>query len=126
MAVRSREEFVAYGEGSVVPGGWPLNGTSVKYENQRIISAGSARLYGISGYNSLGAGQFVLLFDGTVLPASGATAVVVIPVAATAGFSAYWGSVGRWFLQGIVVANSTTAPTLTLGAANCWFDAQFI
>ena len=33
---------------------------------------------------------------------------------------------GRAFQAGIVVCNSTTAVTLTIGAADTWFDVQYV
>jgi hypothetical protein len=32
----------------------------------------------------------------------------------------------RFFNNGIVVANSSTSATLTIGAADCWFDCQYL
>jgi hypothetical protein len=103
----------------------PTNATTNAYAKSILVSSSESRLFGFSGYNS-GAAQFVLVFDATALPADGAAPDMVIPVAATSLFSAYFGSVGRWMYQGIVLCNSSTGPTLTIGAADCWFDVQYL
>lgn len=119
------EEFAAYLEGGLFPGGFPLSSHSNAYEKSRVVKSGAGRLFGLSGYNS-GAAQFVLLFDAATLPADGAVPIFPIAAAATSTFGAYWGSVGRWFYQGIVICNSSTGPTKTIGAADCFWDIQFI
>jgi hypothetical protein len=48
-----------------------------------------------------------------------------VNVAAASPAGVYFGSVGRWFNHGIVIANSTTQGTLTLGAADTIFDVQY-
>jgi hypothetical protein len=107
-----------------VPPGLPLNSTSGMLENSRSCGSGR-RLYGFSGYSSNVAAQFILVFDSLGAPADEAIPVMVIPVAAAAVFSAYFGSVGRWFLNGIYLCNSTTPEDLSLGAADTWFDVQY-
>jgi len=111
--------------GYYVPEQVPISSTSTVYENNRVVSSGAARLFGFQGYNS-GAAQFVLVFDRSVVPGAGAVPAIIIPAAATSIFSAYFGSVGRWFNAGIVLCNSSTGPTLTIGAADCWFDVQYV
>lgn len=118
--------FAAYREGALFPGGFPLNNTSTGYEASRIIKAGSGRLFGLAGYSSRTSAQFILVFDASSVPVTGATSVLQIPVSAAASFSVYYGSIGRWFLRGIVVCTSSTSPTLTIGSADTFFDAQFI
>jgi hypothetical protein len=120
------EEYAALMEGALIPGGWPLSSHSNVYENSRVVKAGSGRLFGLVAYSSNAAAQFVQVFDAPALPDDGAVPVLVIPVAATAVVSLYYGSVGRWFQRGIVVCNSSTAPTKTIGSADTFFDVQFI
>jgi hypothetical protein len=103
----------------------PFNSTSNAYEKSRLVSTSESRLFGFSGYNS-GAAQFILVFDATALPAEGAAPDMIIAAGATSNFSAYFGSVGRWMYQGIVLCNSSTGPTKTIGAADCWFDVQYL
>ncbi len=112
--------------GSVLPPGLPYSSSSNAYESGRWVFAGQGRLYGISGYSSDSGAGFALLFDTDAIPGSGAVAVTVIATAATSNFSAYWGSSGRWFRRGCYLAYSSTSPTLTLGSADLFFDAQYI
>lgn len=106
------------------PDGFPHNDTSQALEASRVVASGRRRLYGVGGYNS-GAAQFILLFDASALPADGTVARYVLAVGAAANFSIYYGSMGRWFERGIVICNSSTEPTKTIGAADCFFDVQF-
>lgn len=105
--------------------GGQRNVTSVAYVADEIIKAAPGTLFNVSGYNS-GAAQFIQIFDSATLPADTAVPVVVIAVAATSNFSYCPGVYGRQFGNGIVICNSSTGPTKTIGAANCWFDSQYL
>lgn len=100
-----------------------INRTTVEYAASLVIASNPAVLRGLTGYNS-GAAQFIQLHDAASLPADTAVPKVVIAAAATSSFSIDFGDHGRKFSNGIVVCNSSTGPTKTIGAANCWFDAQ--
>lgn len=113
--------------GSVLPPGLPLNSFSQLYENARTVFAGQGRLYGIAGYSSNASGQYILVFDSDKAPAAGAIPVLPpISLTAAANFFVYYGSSGRWFQRGCWLANSSTPTSLTAGAADTWFDAQFV
>ena len=90
-----------------------------------IVLPGHLLVYGFTVYNSNAAAQFVLMFDANALPAD--TAVPIFPLnAATktlAGVS--WTPQGREFLEGLVLCNSSTDTTKTIGAADCFFDVQY-
>jgi hypothetical protein len=107
------------------PDGLPRNSTTQALAASLVAATGRRRLFGFQGFNSNVAAQFVLVFDSDTLPADGTVARVVIKAAATDNFSAYFGSAGRWFERGIVLCNSSTEPTKTIGAADCFFDVQF-
>jgi hypothetical protein len=108
------------------PDGTPDRSFSTVRENLHVVSMGACRLFGFNGYSNRGSSQFILVFDTGQIPANGALPIFPIFVGATANFSAYYGSVGRWFERGCVLANSSTDNLLTLGSADCWFDAQYI
>jgi hypothetical protein len=108
-----------------LPQGMPYNSTSSGYETSRKAASGPCKLFGLQGYNS-GAAQFILVINDEELPSNGAVPEIIIAAAATSIFSAYFGTAGRWFSRGIILANSSTGPTLTIGAADCWFDVQYI
>ena len=106
---------------------FPVNSTSLALESTRVVKLGEAVLFGVSGVSTKASSQFVLVFNTATLPVpAGLVPVIVISVAATTNFSWDGGTWGRHFSQGIVIANSSTAATLTVGAADTWFDAQYI
>lgn len=107
--------------------GLPRNSSSLALEASRLVKAGAGWLYGLQCLSTKGVAQFVLLFDTTsaAVPANGATPVAAFTVAASGNLPVTWVP-GRWFEQGIWVANSSTSSTLTLGAADCFFDCQYI
>ena len=108
-----------------MPDNYVRNATSTAYEASRVVSAGPAAVYGLTGYNSLASAQFIQIHDAASLPADTAVPVVTISVPASSNFSVDFGAYGRYCKNGIVVCNSTTGPTKTIGAANCWFDVQY-
>lgn len=112
------------GEGG--PGGLPVNSTSQALEASRVVQSGAATLFGVSGFNAKVSAQFVLIFDGTAIPANGAIPVVVVTVPTVSNFSVDFGFWGRAFHAGIIICNSSTPSTLTIGSADCWFDAQYV
>lgn len=100
--------------------------TSAAYETSHVVKASPGVLYGLAGYNSLASAQFVQIHDATALPADTAVPAFILTVGASSNFSVDFGVYGRTFVNGIVVCNSTTGPTKTIGAANCWFDVRYV
>jgi hypothetical protein len=119
--------------GEVGAAGLPLNSSSRAVSNALRVKAGSGILFGFTAQTSLADGQFIQLHDVLGgLPASGA-----VPVwsAAISGYVQATGSgllavsfifPGRFFERGIYIVNSTTQNSYTAGAADTFFDAQFI
>jgi hypothetical protein len=107
------------------PDGFPLNSTTQALVSSFVLATGRRRLFGFNGVNNNAAATFVLVFDATALPANGAVPRNWVRAAGSDNFSAYFGSVGRWFDQGIVIANSSTLATLTLSTADLEIDGQF-
>jgi len=102
------------------------NVKTVAYAASLVISAAPATLYGLTGYNSKNTGQFIQLFNLTALPADATVPSVVLWVDALSSFSLDFGVNGRYFSTGIVLSNSSTGPTKTIGAADLWIDAQVL
>lgn len=117
---------------AIANGEYPLNAYPTAYTNAQIAKSGAGVCFGLSGYNSNAAQQFILIFDAARIPAAGATCVAMLQVPGTSNFSVSWSTsdgklaIGRAFQRGLVVCNSSTAPTLTIGAADCWFDVQYV
>jgi len=104
----------------------PLNATTTAYAASLVVKASAGTLYNVTGYNSKASAQFVQIFDAAALPTDGAVPAVVISVAASSPFSISFGTYGRRFENGIVICNSSTGPTKTIGAADLWIDAQYL
>jgi hypothetical protein len=103
----------------------PQSASSVALASSIVAVSGQAWLYGVQVNNTKASAQFVLLFDRSDLPANGAVPVASFAAAASTNLGIYYGSLGRWMARGIVLANSSTSATLTIGSADCFFDVQF-
>lgn len=101
------------------------NASTTAYAASLVIKASAGTLYGLSGYNSKTSTQFIQLHDAASLPADTAVPKVVISVPASSAFAIDFGQRGRAFATGIVICNSSTGPTKTIGAADIWADTQF-
>ena len=99
--------------------------TSLKLENSRVVASGSTQLYGYSGTNTKASTQFILCFDANSVPPNGTVPDVIMTAQANSDFWISWAPAWRNFSEGVVICNSSTAATLTIGAADCWFDAQY-
>lgn len=102
------------------------NSTSIIYETSRIAKASGGILFGMTGFNSKTSAQWIQVHDSTTLPADTAVPKILIYVPATTSFAIEWSNLGRYFPIGIVVCNSSTGPTKTIGSADCWFDVQYV
>lgn len=107
-----------------LPDNWPLNGTSSALQAAHIGMAGSGHVFGFTVYNSNAADQFILVFDRNTIPGTGAVADLVFKAPAGDVLGTIW-IPGRWFRSGCVLCNSSTAPTLAAGSADCLFDVQY-
>lgn len=94
------------------------------YANSIVVKTGAGVLYGFTVYSSNAAAQFIQVFDAAAVPADTAVPTVLLTVAAAGNLGVTY-IPGRKFLYGIVLCNSSTGPTKTIGAADCFFDAQF-
>jgi hypothetical protein len=103
-----------------------LNSSSAAYEASRVVKNTPGVLFGFSGYNSKASAQFIQLHDASLLPAEAAVPVATFTVAASSNFSLDFGLKGRKFDNGIVICNSSTAQTKTIGSADIWVDAQYV
>jgi hypothetical protein len=109
-----------------LPAGYPLNFTSAALSKSCIPKTGIGKLFGFTATSTNAAAQFVQIHDALALPGNGAVPIATFNVAAANSVSTYYGPMGRAFTRGIVIANSTTQATLTLGAADTIFDVQYV
>lgn len=103
----------------------PLNYASKQLEASCRVKSGDGWLYGFTVTNTKGSAQFVLVFDAATVPATGAVPLIAKSLAASDAVAFAW-LPPRRFEAGLCLANSTTQGTLTPGAADCLFDAQYI
>lgn len=89
------------------------------------IVTGPIRVYGINVYSSSVAAQFILMWDRSILPADTSVPMFTFNIGASSALGVYYGEMGRVFHQGLVLCNSTTDTTKTIGSANCFFDIEY-
>jgi hypothetical protein len=109
-----------------LPQQFPRNSFSTGLEASHVVSAGEGRLYGFTVSSTRASGQFVQVFDAQALPVDGAVPILSIDIATVTAKGVDFGPMGRWFYRGIILCNSTTQGSKTLGAADCLFDAQYV
>lgn len=102
------------------------NATTPIYANSLNVKTSPGRLKGLTGYNSKASAQFIQIHDASSLPADSAIPKIILTVPTVANFSFDFGTIGRYFTAGIIVCNSSTGPTKTIGSADCWFDVQYV
>lgn len=96
-------------------------GSSGAYVNARQVKNAPGQLYGLFGYNN-GPDQYLQLFDSPVAVADGQAPTVVFKILSQDNF--FISVPAKYtFLNGIYVCNSSTAPTKTIGAADCWINS---
>lgn len=90
-----------------------------------VVSDSPAILYSITVYNSNVGSQYIQIHNAATLPADGVTPEFPPTKLATGETKTIvFGISGRRFKNGIVVCNSSTDSTKTIGAADIMIDAQ--
>lgn len=102
----------------------PKSVSQATYAAGLQVSAASAVLYGLAGYNSSVAAQFIQIHDSATTPADTAVPKFNISVPAMSNYSIDFGLRGMNFVNGIYVCNSSTPQTKTIGAADTQFFAR--
>lgn len=104
----------------------PRNKTTPALAASLIVKANQGKLFGFTVTNTKASAQFYQLFDSAVLPADATVPIMGFSVASGQAAGVYFGSVGRAFEQGIVLCNSSTQGSKTIGSADSLFDAQYL
>src|SRR3954465_15283918 len=94
--------------------------STTAYAASLVVKKEAGVLLSCFGYNS-GPQQWVQIHDAAALPANTAVPLHTFVIAAGDNFSVIIPTTGIPCGTGIVIANSSTAQTLTVGAADCWF-----
>ncbi len=86
-----------------------------------IAAAQPARAFLLVGYNAKASAQFIQLHNASSVPADSAVPEYTFTVPASSNFSLDLSQYGDFFSVGIVVCNSSTQATKTIGSADCSF-----
>jgi hypothetical protein len=103
----------------------PSNNPTAAYAASLVVKPAAGLLFGFTVYNSLASAQFIQLHDAAALPAEAAVPVETLTVPASGNLVVDYGAHGKAFGIGIVICNSSTGPTKTIGAANCFIAPRF-
>lgn len=99
--------------------------TSAALEASHIIRSSPGYLTHLTVYNDAASTQYYQLHNSAVVPPDGTVPVFVFAVASKATVSLPIGD-GLNFSVGIVVCNSSTAATKTIGSADSFFMGSFV
>ena len=97
--------------------------TVAAYAASLVAASNPTGLRGITGYNSKASAQFIQIHDAASLPADTAVPSYIIKVPADSNFSLDFGAAVD-FNTGVVICNSSTGATKTIGSADCWITAE--
>ena len=89
-----------------------------------VVKASSGTLLGITGINTSDSDLYIQVHNTISLPADASVPDLVFIAYAGQNFSLFL-NVPYPLNTGIVVCNSTTLATKTIGSANCWFNVQY-
>jgi hypothetical protein len=102
----------------------PLNFSTQALKNAVVIP-GRIVVYGFTVYSTKGSAQYLNVFDANTIPADTAVPLFSWPLAANNGVGFGFTPRGRQFQTGLVLCNSSTDSTKTIGSVDTFFDVQF-
>ncbi len=103
----------------------PTNHRSNGLVASLVVTTGASLLVGFQVLNTNASAQYIQVFDALALPADTAVPDSVFTVPGAGNLPVQY-LPWRSFNTGIVLCNSSTAGTKTIGAADCFFDVQYI
>lgn len=104
----------------------PRNVHSLALEASHIGYVGACYLISFTVNNTNSSAQYIQLFDQGSVPADAAVPDVVFTAAGSSDKVVSYPIPGRMFERGLVICNSSTAATKTIGSADCFFDLQYV
>lgn len=100
--------------------------SSVAAVASAVIKATPGRLFTLFGYNAKTSAQFIQVHNAAALPADTAIPIISFAAGASSNFSLVIPDDGWVFSNGIVVCNSSTLATKTIGTTDCWFNVAYL
>lgn len=101
--------------------GYPTVNKTTALATNLVVKASAGRCHQLIGYSTVS--QWLQIHDASSLPADTAVPVLTFPIVAGSPFNIPLAALAC--TTGIVVCNSTTGPTKTIGAANTWITALY-
>jgi|GEM_PF-3337838 len=101
----------------------PLVIASTAAEASHVIKGSAGTLYGFVAESTVT--QFIQIYDSTTLPADAVVPFLTVAITANVPVAVQFGDLGIRCATGIVIGNSTTYLTKTIGAANTLFNVQY-
>lgn len=89
-----------------------------------VVKASAGKVFSIRVHNDNASAQYIQVHDAASLPADTAVPEEVFVVDGDIS-EIFTFPQGKQFSTGIVVCNSSTAATKTIGSADCWFSVDF-
>lgn len=99
---------------------------SAALEASAIIKASETKFYSITFVNTNGGTRYLQLFNSATLPADAVVPILTFPVATGVTFTYTTGEYPNLFSNGLVVCNSSTLASKTIGSADSLFYVQYI
>lgn len=90
-----------------------------------VVKASAGRLFKVVFTNGNAAVRYLQIFNAASLVADTAVPIISIPVPIGQTFTLDLTQFGHWFTTGIVICNSSTGATKTIGAADSYINAWY-
>ena len=103
----------------------PIPIPSAGFVASAVLKTGRGRLLYLNAYNNNATVRYLMLFDAAALPANGTVPLLMQAMTATASIpkELAFPPEGMTFVNGLVIAISSTPATLTIAAADLSFTA---